>query len=147
MINLGIQGITDYIQPLGLFNNKAKNIVQTSQILLQKYRGKVPASLTALKSLPGVGQKTANVVLNIAFGQTTIAVDTHVFRVCNRTGFVESNTIEQTEKKLLKVTPEKFKINCHNWLMLHGRYICIARKPKCSSCLIEDLCEYNNKFK
>lgn len=146
LLLIGIEAIKDHIKIIGLFNKKAENIIKTCHILLDKYNGKVPENRNALESLPGVGRKTANVVLNTAFGWHTIAVDTHIFRVCNRTGFATGENVDQVEKKLLKVVPIEFKLNCHHWLILHGRYICTARKPKCSSCFIEDLCEFKDKF-
>ena len=126
-------------------NSKAENIIKTCRILLEQHNGEVPEDRAALEALPGVGRKTANVVLNTAFGWPTIAVDTHIFRVCNRTQFAPGKNVEQVEEKLLKVVPAEFKVDCHHWLILHGRYTCIARKPRCGSCIIEDLCEYKEK--
>jgi endonuclease-3 len=142
---LGIDGLVPYVQSIGLFRNKAKNIVALSEILLREHGGRVPANREALEKLPGVGRKTANVVLNVAFGEPTIAVDTHIFRVANRTGLAPGKTPEAVEQKLLKFVPEEFKLHAHHWLILHGRYVCVARTPKCPSCLIRDLCEYRHK--
>jgi endonuclease-3 len=142
---LGIDGLVPYVQSIGLFRNKAKNIVALSEILLREHGGRVPANREALEKLPGVGRKTANVVLNVAFGEPTIAVDTHIFRVANRTGLAPGKTPEAVEQKLLKFVPEEFKLHAHHWLILHGRYVCVARTPKCPSCLIRDLCEFRHK--
>lgn len=145
MLALGINEIKHYIKTIGLFNTKAKNIIKTCQILIDKYNGQVPENREALESLPGVGRKTANVVLNTAFGWPTIAVDTHIFRVCNRTNFAPGKNVIEVEQKIIKVVPIEFKVDCHHWFILHGRYTCIARKPHCGSCIIEDLCEFNDK--
>lgn len=145
MLAIGIDEIKHYIKTIGLFNTKAENIIKTCQILIDKYNGQVPENREALESLPGVGRKTANVVLNTAFGWPTIAVDTHIFRVCNRTNFAPGKNVIEVEQKLLKVVPTEFKVDCHHWFILHGRYTCIARKPRCGSCIIEDLCEFNDK--
>jgi len=145
LLNLGVEGIKTYIKSIGLFNTKADNIVKTCRLLLELHQGSVPEDRAALEALPGVGRKTANVVLNTAFGWPTIAVDTHIFRVCNRTGFAPGKNVEAVEQRLLQVVPAEFAIDCHHWLILHGRYTCIARKPRCGSCLIEDLCEYREK--
>lgn len=145
MLALGVDGVKEYIRTIGLFNSKAENIIKTCRILLDQHQGEVPENREALEALPGVGRKTANVVLNTAFGWPTIAVDTHIFRVCNRTQFAPGKNVEQVEEKLLKVVPAAYKIDCHHWLILHGRYTCIARKPRCGSCLIEDLCEFKEK--
>ncbi|WP_413738940.1 endonuclease III [Sodalis sp. RH21] len=145
LLALGVDGIKDYIKSIGLFNSKAENIVKTCRMLLDLHQGQVPEDRAALEALPGVGRKTANVVLNTAFGWPTIAVDTHIFRVCNRTNFAPGKNVEAVEQKLLQVVPPEFTVNCHHWLILHGRYTCIARKPRCGSCLIEDLCEYKEK--
>jgi len=142
---LGVDGLTPYIKSIGLFRNKAKNIVALSAILLRDHGGKVPAERDALERLPGVGRKTANVVLNVAFGQPTIAVDTHVFRVANRTGLAPGATPEQVERKLVKFVPDEFSRHAHHWLILHGRYVCVARRPKCGECAIRDLCEFREK--
>lgn len=145
MLALGVEGIKEYIKTIGLFNSKAENVIKTCRILLEQHGGEVPESREALEALPGVGRKTANVVLNTAFGWPTIAVDTHIFRVCNRTHFACGKNVEQVEDKLLKVVPAEFKVDCHHWLILHGRYTCVARKPRCGACLIEDLCEFSDK--
>ncbi|HGJ5876555.1 MAG TPA: endonuclease III [Arsenophonus sp.] len=145
MLALDIYEIKSYIKTIGLFNTKAENIIKTCQILVDKYNGEVPENREALESLPGVGRKTANVILNTAFGWPTIAVDTHIFRVCNRTNFAPGKNVIEVEQKLLKVVPNEFKVNCHHWFILHGRYTCLARKPRCGSCIIEDLCEFNDK--
>jgi len=147
MAKLGVEGLVPYVQTIGLYRNKAKNVVALSEILLRDYGGNVPANREALEQLPGVGRKTANVVLNVAFGQPTIAVDTHVFRVSNRTGIAPGKTPEEVERKLEKFVPDEFKLHAHHWLILHGRYICIARKPGCPECVIRDLCEYRPKTK
>lgn len=145
MLALGVDGVKSYIKTIGLFNSKAENVIKTCRMLIEQHQGQVPENRAALEALPGVGRKTANVVLNTAFGWPTIAVDTHIFRVSNRTGFAPGKTVERVEEKLLKVVPAEFKVDCHHWLILHGRYTCIARKPRCGSCLIEDLCEFNDK--
>ncbi len=142
---LGEDGLKEYIKTIGLFNSKAKNVHRLSEILVEKYNGEVPESREALEALPGVGRKTANVVLNTAFGWPTIAVDTHIYRVSNRTKLAMGKTVEKVEEKLLKVVPKEFKVDVHHWLILHGRYTCIARKPRCGSCIIEDLCEFKDK--
>jgi endonuclease-3 len=142
---LGVAGLTPYVQSIGLYRNKAKNIVALSQALLQQHGGEVPADLDALTELPGVVRKTANVVLNVAFGQPTIPVDTHVFRVANRTNLAPGDTPDEVERKLLKFTPEEFRQQAHHWLILHGRYVCVARLPRCPECVIKDLCEYRHK--
>jgi len=145
MLALGENGLKHYIKTIGLFNTKAKNVIKTCAILLEKHKGKVPRERAALEALPGVGRKTANVVLNTAFGEPTIAVDTHIFRVSNRTGLAPGKNVVQVEHRLLKVVPEEFKKDAHHWLILHGRYTCLARKPRCAACVIEDLCEYPDK--
>ena len=145
MLSLGVKGITPYIKSIGLYNSKAKNIIKTCEVLLEEHGGEVPRSREALEKLPGVGRKTANVVLNTAFGEPTIAVDTHIFRVSNRTGIAPGKTPLEVEKRLLRVTPEEFKQDAHHWLILHGRYICKARKPLCKECPIVTWCEYRNK--
>jgi len=142
---LGVAGITPYIKTIGLYNSKAKNIIKTCEILIEDYGSEVPQTREALESLPGVGRKTANVVMNTAFGEPTIAVDTHIFRVANRTGIAPGKTPLEVEKRLLRSTPEEFKKDAHHWLILHGRYICKARKPLCSKCAIIDCCEYRKK--
>ncbi len=143
--DLGVDGVKQYIKTIGLFNSKAENLIKTCRILLDKHNGEVPENREALEELPGVGRKTANVVLNTAFGWPTIAVDTHIFRVSNRTKFAPGKNVDEVEQKLLKVVPAEFKLDVHHWLILHGRYTCVARKPKCGSCLIEDLCEFKDK--
>ncbi|CDH31011.1 endonuclease III [Xenorhabdus bovienii] len=145
ILNLGVDNLKEYIKTIGLYNTKAENVIKTCRILLEKHQGEVPEDRAALEALPGVGRKTANVVLNTAFGWPTIAVDTHIFRVCNRTQFAPGKNVDEVERKLLKVVPDEFKLDCHHWLILHGRYTCIARKPRCGSCIIEDLCEYADK--
>ena len=145
IVKLGLDGLIPYIQSIGLFRTKAKNIVQLSAYLLRDHGGEVPAQRDALEALPGVGRKTANVVLNIAFGEPTIAVDTHVFRVSNRTGIAPGKTPDEVERKLVKFVPGEFRQHAHHWLILHGRYVCIARSPKCGACTIRDLCEFRHK--
>jgi len=142
---LGENGLKEYIRTIGLFNSKARNIIQTCRILTEQHDGQVPDQRKALEALPGVGRKTANVVLNTAFGQSTMAVDTHIFRVANRTGIAPGKTPLEVEKRLLKFVPGEFLKEAHHWLILHGRYICVARKPKCGACIIEDLCEFREK--
>ena len=139
---LGVDGLKQYIKTIGLFNSKAENIIKLCDQLLDKHDGQVPRSRAALEALPGVGRKTANVVLNTAFGEPTIAVDTHIFRVSNRTRIAPGKNVQEVEQRLLRVVPEEFKRDCHHWLILHGRYTCIARKPKCGECIIADLCEF-----
>jgi endonuclease-3 len=145
MVELGVDGLIPYIGSIGLFNMKAKNVVALSQRLLDAHGGEVPRDREALEKLPGVGRKSANVVLNVAFGEPTIAVDTHVFRVANRTKLAVGKDPEAVERQLLKVTPDEFRLNAHHWLILHGRYVCIARVPRCPECVIADLCEYKAK--
>ena len=145
ILALGVDGLKEYIKTIGLFNSKAENIIKTCRDLIEKHHGEVPEDREALEALAGVGRKTANVVLNTAFGHPTIAVDTHIFRVCNRTGFAPGKDVLKVEEKLIKVVPAEFKVDVHHWLILHGRYTCIARKPRCGACIIEDLCEYKNK--
>ena len=147
IVRLGVKGLEKCIQSIGLYRTKAKNVVELSRILLEKFEGKVPAMREDLESLPGVGRKTANVVLNTAFGQTTVAVDTHIFRVANRTGMAPGKDPFEVEQKLLKFTPPEFLKNAHHWLILHGRYVCLARRPGCPECLIRDLCEFKAKTK
>lgn len=144
-LRLGEEGLKEKIKTIGLFNSKAKNVMNTCQILQDEYNGEVPQQRKQLEALPGVGRKTANVVLNTAFGQPTIAVDTHIFRVSNRTGIAKGKTVEEVEKKLLRHVPAEYKMDAHHWLILHGRYTCIARKPRCGSCIIEDLCDFKDK--
>jgi endonuclease-3 len=145
MLALGEQGLKQYIKTIGLYNSKAKNIIKTCQLLIDQHNHQVPEQQKLLEALPGVGRKTANVVRNTAFGHETIAVDTHIFRVSNRTGIAPGKTVLEVEKKLLKFVPAEFRRDAHHWLILHGRYTCIARKPRCGSCVIEDLCEYKQK--
>ncbi len=145
ILNLGEEKLREYVQRIGLYKTKSKHIIQTCKLLLEKHGGEVPHTREELEALPGVGRKTANVVLNTAFGQPTIAVDTHIFRVANRTGLAPGKTVLEVEHKLLKFVPDEFKHDAHHWLILHGRYVCQARKPKCGQCLIENLCEYRNK--
>lgn len=145
ILALGVDGLKSYIKTIGLFNSKAENIIRTCEILVREHDGQVPADRSSLEALPGVGRKTANVVLNTAFGQPTMAVDTHIFRVSNRTGIAAGKTVLEVEKRLLRLVPKEFLIDAHHWLILLGRYTCIARKPRCGSCLIEDLCEYRHK--
>ena len=145
IVKLGVRGLEPYIKSIGLYPTKAKNVVALSQMLLDEHGGEVPQDREALERLPGVGRKTANVVLNTAFGQPTMAVDTHIFRVANRTGLAPGKDVLQVELKLLKTTPPEFLHHAHHWLILHGRYVCLARKPGCPQCLIRDLCEYRQK--
>lgn len=142
---LGVDGLIPYIQTIGLFRNKAKNVIETCRILMGIHESLVPRSREALEALPGVGRKTANVVLNTAFGEPTIAVDTHIFRVSNRIGLAPGKNVDIVEEKLMKCIPQEFKIDAHHWLILHGRYTCLARKPKCWNCMIVDLCEFKQK--
>ncbi|QLB16147.1 endonuclease III [Mannheimia varigena] len=145
ILNLGVDGLKEYIKTIGLFNSKAENIIKTCRDLIEKHNGEVPEDRDALEALAGVGRKTANVVMNTAFGHPTIAVDTHIFRVSNRTNFAPGKNVVQVEEKLLKVVPDEFKVDVHHWLILHGRYTCVASKPRCGSCIIEDLCEFKEK--
>ena len=144
---LGVDGLIPYVSSIGLFRNKAKNVVALSGILVRDHGGQVPAAREALEALPGVGRKTANVVLNTAFGQPTIAVDTHIFRVANRTGLAPGKNVEEVERRLERFVPPEFRQDAHHWLILHGRYTCVARTPKCPQCVIRDLCEYRGKTK
>jgi endonuclease-3 len=145
MLKLGVDGLIPYISSIGLFRNKAKNVVALSEILVREHGGKVPETRAALEALPGVGRKTANVVLNTAFGLPTIAVDTHIFRVANRTGLAPGKDVDEVEQRLLKFVPDEFRQDAHHWLILHGRYTCIARGPKCPECAIRDLCDFRGK--
>jgi endonuclease-3 len=145
MLRLGEAGLKTYIKTIGLYNTKAKNLMAAADILVKEHKGRVPDRREALEALPGVGRKTANVVLNTAFGQPTIAVDTHIFRVCNRTGIAPGKNVVEVERKLVRCVPDEFKRDAHHWLILHGRYTCVARTPRCGSCVIEDLCEYRHK--
>ncbi|OON64179.1 endonuclease III [Massilia sp. KIM] len=145
ILDLGLDELKTYISTIGLYNTKAKNVMATCQILVEQYGGEVPRSREALEALPGVGRKTANVVLNTAFGEPTMAVDTHIFRVANRTKIAPGKNVDIVEQKLLKFVPKDFLHDAHHWLILHGRYTCVARKPRCWNCLIEDLCEFRDK--
>jgi endonuclease-3 len=145
MLALGEEGLKGHIRTIGLFNTKARNIIETCRILLERHGGRVPAERAALQSLPGVGRKTANVVLNTAFGEPTLAVDTHIFRVANRTGLAPGKTPLEVERRLVRNIPKPFLKDAHHWLILHGRYSCLARRPRCGACVIEDLCEYRDK--
>jgi endonuclease III len=147
MAQLGVAGLEEHIKTIGLYRNKAKNVIELSRMLVEKRGGEVPTTREALEELPGVGRKTANVVLNTAFGQPTVAVDTHIFRVANRTGIAPGKDPRAVEERLLKFTPPEYLKDAHHWLILHGRYICTARKPGCPECLIRDLCEYRKKTK
>mgnify|MGYP001160351563 CR=1 FL=1 len=142
---LGEEGLAEYIRTLGLYKSKARHLIAACKMLVELHGGQVPADRAALEALPGVGRKTANVMLNTAFGQPTMAVDTHIFRVANRTGLAAGKTVLEVEKKLVKTIPDEFRIDAHHWLILHGRYVCQARKPKCPECIIADLCEYKHK--
>ncbi|MGH8802221.1 MAG: endonuclease III [Casimicrobiaceae bacterium] len=144
-VELGVEGLIPYVSSIGLYNAKAKNVVALSKMLIEEHAGEVPHDREALERLPGVGRKTANVVLNVAFGEPTIAVDTHVFRVANRTRIASGKNPLEVERALIRFTPEEFRQHAHHWLVLHGRYICVARKPKCSQCIIFDLCEWPDK--
>lgn len=145
MCALGVEGLESYIRTIGLFHSKARHIIETCRMLVEQHGGQVPADRASLEKLPGVGRKTANVILNTAFGQPTIAVDTHIFRISNRIGLAPGNTVLDVENRLLKVVPDEFKRDAHHWLILHGRYVCVARKPKCGQCIIHDLCEFKGK--
>lgn len=143
---LGEEGLKEYIKTIGLFNSKAKNVIAACKMLIDLHDSIVPEDREALEALPGVGRKTANVVLNTAFGHPTMAVDTHIFRVSNRTGIAKGKNVLEVEKKLMRFVPKEFLVDAHHWLILHGRYICVARKPKCAACLISDLCDYKDKL-
>ena len=145
ILDLGLRGLKRYVKTIGLYNTKASNILKTCKLLIERHGGQVPATRAELEALPGVGRKTANVVLNTAFGHPTIAVDTHIFRVANRTGLAPGKTVRAVEDKLNRVVPEEFRHDAHHWLILHGRYTCVARKPRCGSCVIFDLCSYKDK--
>jgi endonuclease III len=147
MLALGVAGLSAYIKSIGLYNGKAKNIIETCRLLIEQHAGAVPSFREALEALPGVGRKTANVILNTAFGAPTIAVDTHIFRVANRTGLAPGKTVRAVEDKLVKVVPPEYRLDAHHWLILHGRYVCKARRPDCPICPIADLCEYRRKTK
>jgi endonuclease-3 len=145
MVKLGEKKLADYVKTIGLYRSKAKHISATCRLLVERHRGEVPQTREALQALPGVGRKTANVILNIAFGQPTIAVDTHIFRVANRTGIAPGKNVDEVEARLLKFVPDEFRHHAHHWLILHGRYVCMARRPDCPRCSIRDLCEYRGK--
>ncbi|WP_417580282.1 endonuclease III [Nitrincola sp.] len=145
LLQLGVEGVKVYIRTIGLFNTKAENVIKTCALLLSEHQGEVPQTREALEKLPGVGRKTANVVLNTAFGQPVMAVDTHIFRVSNRTGIAKGKNVLEVEKRLTHFVPAEFLLDAHHWLILHGRYICTARKPRCGACVIEDLCEFKDK--
>lgn len=145
ILALGEDGLKDYIKTIGLFNSKASNVMKLCRILIDQHDSEVPQTREALEALPGVGRKTANVVLNTAFGQPTIAVDTHIFRVSNRTKIAPGKNVDEVEQRLIRLVPAEFRLDAHHWLILHGRYTCVARKPKCGACIIEDLCEYKQK--
>lgn len=145
ILELGEEGLKTHIKTIGLFNSKAKNLIQASQQLVEKHGGQVPQDRAALEALPGVGRKTANVILNTAFGEPTIAVDTHIFRVANRSGIASGRNVREVEMKLMRYVPKEYRRNAHHWLILHGRYVCTARKPRCATCVISDLCEYAEK--
>jgi len=147
MLALGQDGLEQYIKTIGLYRTKAKNLIAACRMLIEQYGGEVPREREALESLPGVGRKTANVILNTAFGEATIAVDTHIFRVANRTGIAPGKDVLEVERKLLKLVPSPYLRHAHHWLILHGRYVCKARKPDCPTCVIRDLCEYRHKTK
>lgn len=146
MLDLGLEGVMEYTKTIGLYKTKSKHIIETCRILLEQYGGEVPQTREALEALPGVGRKTANVVLNTAFGQMAMAVDTHIFRVSNRTKIAPGKNVREVEDKLMKSVPKEFLLNAHHWLILHGRYTCKAQKPLCGSCIIRDLCEYPAKL-
>ncbi|MDP9090056.1 MAG: endonuclease III [Pseudomonadota bacterium] len=145
ILALGARGLSKYIKSIGLYNTKAKNIIAMCRLLLEKHGGEVPITREALEELPGVGRKTANVILNTAFGHATIAVDTHIFRLANRTGMAPGKTVREVENRLMKLVPLEFRNDAHHWLILHGRYVCTARRPACPTCIIADLCEYRHK--
>jgi len=147
MVELGVEGLIRYIKTIGLYRNKARNVIALSKALIEKHQGKVPREREALEELPGVGRKSANVVLNVAFGEPTIAVDTHIFRVANRTGLAPGKTPYEVEMGLLKIVPQEYLSHAHHWLILHGRYVCVARKPHCPVCVVRDLCRYSDKTK
>ena len=147
MVKLGVAGLTKYIKTIGLYRGKAKNVIALSKLLIEKHNGKVPDDRDALEELPGVGRKTANVVLNVAFGEKTIAVDTHIFRVANRTGLAPGKNPREVEDGLVKIVPDAYALHAHHWLILHGRYTCVARKPHCPECVVRDLCRYKDKTK
>ena len=145
ILDLGVDGLKEYIKTIGLFNSKAENVIKTCQALVDRHNSEVPSTREELEALPGVGRKTANVVLNTAFGEPAMAVDTHIFRVSNRTGIAPGKNVLEVEKRLMRLVPKEFLLDAHHWLILHGRYTCKARKPQCGSCIIEDLCEFRDK--
>lgn len=145
ILALGVTGLKKYIKTIGLFNTKAENVIKTCRLLIDEHDSSVPRTREELEALPGVGRKTANVILNTAFRQIAMAVDTHIFRVSNRTGIAPGKNVLEVEKRLLKLVPEEFLLDAHHWLILHGRYVCVARKPRCGACMIEDLCEFKQK--
>lgn len=145
ILALGVDGLKEYIKTIGLFNSKAENVIKTCRALIEKHGSEVPSTREELEALPGVGRKTANVVLNTAFGQPAMAVDTHIFRVSNRTGIAPGKNVLEVEKRLMRLVPKEFLLDAHHWLILHGRYTCTARKPRCGACIIEDLCEFRHK--
>lgn len=145
ILALGVDGLKDYIKTIGLFNSKAENVIKTCRLLIENHNSQVPETREELEALPGVGRKTANVVLNTMFGQVAMAVDTHIFRVSNRTGIAPGKNVLEVEQKLLRLVPKEFLLDAHHWLVLHGRYTCVARKPRCGACIIEDLCEFKDK--
>jgi len=147
ILAMGVEGVMPYLKSVGLYRGKAKNLIGLCKVIVEEHGGKIPSSREALEALPGVGRKTANVILNTAFGEAVIAVDTHIFRVANRTGLAPGKTVRAVEDKLEKVVPDEFKLDAHHWLILHGRYVCKARKPDCPQCVIRDLCEYKHKTK
>lgn len=147
ILALGVEGLSEYIKTIGLYNSKARHLIETCRLLIERHQGQVPHNRAALEALPGVGRKTANVILNTAFGEPTIAVDTHIFRVGNRTGLAPGKTPLEVERKLLKTVPGEYRQDAHHWLVLHGRYVCVARKPHCATCPIADLCEWPDKKK
>lgn len=145
LLALGVEGVKQYIRTIGLFNTKAENVIKTCALLIEKHQSEVPKTREALEKLPGVGRKTANVILNTAFRQPAMAVDTHIFRVSNRTNIAKGKDVLEVEKRLMRLVPKEFLLDAHHWLILHGRYVCIARKPRCNACIIEDLCEFKQK--
>jgi endonuclease-3 len=145
ILALGLPALTEYIRTIGLYRTKARNLLETCRLLIERHDGVVPRDRAALEALPGVGRKTANVILNTAFGQPTIAVDTHIFRISNRIGLAPGKDVTEVEKNLMKFVPDEFMLDAHHWLILHGRYVCVARKPKCRECIIQDLCEFKDK--
>jgi len=147
LLDMGLEAFTQHIRSIGLYKTKAKHVMQTCRLLIERHGGEVPANRQALQALPGVGRKTANVILNTAFGQPVIAVDTHIFRVANRTGLAPGKTVQAVETRLMRATPKPYRLHAHHWLILHGRYVCVARKPRCPQCGIADLCEFGAKVK